>query len=54
MITEILGFTFVPVSINWHLLLRIIDSSVKSLDHLADNQNWPFKTANKVIVNVFS
>ena len=31
-----------------------IDSSVKSLDHLADNRKWPFKIANKVIVNVFS
>ena len=32
----------------------IIDTSVKSLDHLIDNRNWPFKIANKVIVNVFS
>ena len=31
-----------------------IDSSIKSLDHLTDNHNWPFKLANKVIVNVFS
>ena len=32
----------------------ITDSSVKSLDHLTDNRNWPFKIANKVIVNIFS
>ena len=31
-----------------------IDSSVKSLDHLTDNRNWPFKIVNKVIVNDFS
>ena len=31
-----------------------IDSSIKSLDLLTDNRNWPVKIANKVIVNVFS
>ena len=25
------------------------DSSVKSIDHLTNNRNWPFKIANKVI-----
>ena len=40
------------LSIN--LRYYLIDSSVKSLDHLTDNCNWPFKIANKVTVNVFS
>ena len=33
---------------------RRVGSSAKPLDHLTDNRNWPFKIANKVIVNVFS
>ena len=35
------------------LRYNVIDSSIKSW-HLTDNRNWPFKIANKVIVNVFS
>ena len=37
-----------------HMMWVLIDSSVKSLDHLTDNRHWPFKIANKVIVYVFS
>ena len=45
-------FLFYPEFRIWHFMQ--IDSSVKSLDHLTDNRNWPFKIANKVIVNDFS